>query len=226
MSIRQYAVITTRGERPAELTECFEAAHCQISPGRGCGVVVVDNSDQGVRIGTHLGIPTVWDPHQPPNLSKLWNLGLNRVAKLAADEGVERYDVAVLNDDAVIPPWWFEQLGSAMREHRCVAAGYGPVDRIVVHREPGTTRLHERMPGWAFLLRGEVGIRADERFRWWCGDNDIDMQSRRAEGTLIHPRDEVKHYYPDQSTATRPELQALTGPDMARFVDKWGWRPW
>lgn len=226
MEIRRYAVITTRGERPDELAECFDAARHQTGYGEICRAVLVDNSDHGVKIGTHLNIPTVWDPHQPPNLSRLWNHGLNRVAKLAAQEGATQFDVAVLNDDAIIPPWFMDQLGSEMRLQMCVAAGYGPVDRITVHRQPGTTRLHERMPGWAFLLLGESGIRADEQFRWWCGDNDLDMQARERGGTLIHPDDRVKHYYPDMSTATRPELQAMTGPDMERFVAKWGWRPW
>jgi len=224
--IRRYAVITTRGERPAELAECYAAAHAQTYRFGHPGVVVVDNSNHGIRIGTGIGVPMIWDPHQPPNLSRLWNHGLNRVAKLAAAEGLGQWDVAVLNDDAVIPPYWFEQLGHAMRSNACAAAGYGPVDRVTVHDSPGTTRLDERMPGWAFLLRGEAGIRADEQFRWWCGDNDIDMQARRLGGTLIYPGDHVKHYFPDQSTATRPELQAMTGPDMARFVEKWGWRPW
>lgn len=219
--IRRYAVITTRGERPDELAECYAAVRPQTDE-----TVLVDNSDRGVKIGTHLGIPTVWDPHQPPNLSRLWNHGLNRVAALAAEAGATRWDVAVLNDDAILPPHWFRELGPEMRLQMCVAAGYGPVGRITVHRQPGRTFLEERMPGWAFLLAGETGIRADEQFHWWCGDNDIDMQARELGGTLIHPGDDVKHYFPDQSTATRPELQAMTGPDMARFVEKWGWRPW
>lgn len=227
MSIPRFAVITTRGERPTELAECYNAAHAQVTYGPpGCHVVVVDNSDHGVRVGTGVGIPMVWDPHQPPNLSRLWNRGLNRVATMARDLGLQQWNVAVLNDDAVIDEDWFGTLSLAMRANDCVAAGFGPVGRQVIHRTPGQTALHERMPGWAFLLAGEYQLRADETLHWWCGDNDLDMQARQAGGTLIQPGDQVKHYYPDQSTATRPELQARTGVDMTIFVQKWGFRPW
>jgi len=230
--IPRYAVITTRGERDKELREAVAAARAQ-----DAWVVVVDNSDRGIYLNRgiylddlkrldDLKVPltaVLHHPEQPPNLSRLWNVGLERTENSARSV---IWDVAVLNDDAILPPDWFDRLSTPMRLGGCYAAGFGPVHEPVFHRVPGLTALHERMPGWAFLLRGEGRLRADESLRWWCGDNDLDMQARRLGGTLIMPRDEVRHLYPDQSTATRPELQARTGVDMQLFVEKWGFRPW
>src|SRR6185369_583717 len=222
--IPRYVVITTRGERDKELREAVAAAQAQ-----DAWVVVVDNSDRGDYFDDHRHPLVVVEhhPEQPPNLSRLWNVGLGRVA-VANMSGTARtmYDVAVCNDDAILPPDWFDRLSTPMRLGGCYAAGFGPVLEPVFHREPGLTALHERMPGWAFLLRGEGNLRADERFAWWCGDNDLDMKARTLGGTLIMPRDEVRHLYPDQSTSTRPELQARTGVHMQLFVEKWGFRPW
>jgi len=218
----RYAVIPTRGNRMDELRRCAEAIASQVS-----GIVVIDNTDDGSvwDVGlngfrwpdTHI----IHDPEQPPNLSRLWNLGIDYCRQRA--DGVGQWEVAVLNDDVIVPPYWFAELGTQMRSASCAAAGYGP--RLAVHRTPGTTDLMDRLPGFAFILAGETGIRADEDLRWWCGDNDLDMQARAISGTLIWPG-EVVHLYPDLSTYFNPVLQAQTGLDMDRFVKKWGFRPW
>jgi hypothetical protein len=112
-----------------------------------------------------------------------------------------------------------------MRERGAAAGGFGPVSRPVLHTVPRPTALHERLPGFAFMLAGERGARIDEQFQWWCGDNDIDMQSRLLGGTLILPG-QVLHHFPDQSTYQNPALAARPAIDMALFVQKWGFRPW
>jgi len=134
--------------------------------------------------------------------------------------------VAVLNDDAIIPPGWFDAVSSQMRRWGAAAGSSGLANHTnsYVHRTPGTTALSHRMQGHAFVLRGEAGLRADETLQWWCGDNDLDMQARKAGGTVIIGGYPVEHLHPDQST--RGELAAQTAIDMQTFVDKWSWRPW
>jgi hypothetical protein len=86
------------------------------------------------------------------------------------------------------------------------------------------------------VVRGSSGLRADERMRWWCGDNDIEMSALAhgrgtyaVPGCVFQPADGSQgllHRFPDQSTAASPALQAQTGKDMDTYVAKWGFRPW
>ena len=237
----RYAVIPTRGDRMPELNQVVAAIAPQVS-----GVIIVDNSDKllihvkqesvfvdmSITAAEPGGLPNSADrkttvlhnPEQPPNLSRLWNLGLDYASTLADD--CMQWEVAVLNDDAIVPAYWMDWLAQQMRSAGCCAAGFGPVSGATVHRTPGVTALHERLPGHAFMLAGEQNLRADEALRWWCGDNDLDMQARKAGGTLIVPGDEVVHLYPDRSTNANPTLVAQAGLDMMTFVEKWGFRPW
>lgn len=229
------AVIPTRGDRPEVLARCVEAIEPQVHR-----VIVVDNSDEGqaanelrLKYGSVLSI---WHSEQPPNLSMLWNLGLRAgdnwwqmPGGYTTPDGdrLKRRDLgglhtAILNDDAIVPHYWFDELVAQMASAGAVAGGYG--QEWALHRIPGQTRLSQRLPGYAFILRRGWDIFADENLRWWCGDNDLDMQARRAGGTLVLPNDPVIHLHPDQST--RGVLALQTGFDMAAFVDKWGFRPW
>jgi hypothetical protein len=228
----RYAVIPTR-DRPDELKQCLDSIRGLVN-----GVIVVDNSDYGPinqvttwwadespqrPPGVHTHTPVRgW----PPNLSHLWNVGLRWAEREARTASQDEWLVAVLNDDVTLPPNWFDVMEQAMRETGAAAASSGAVPTRVHHIKPGVTALHERMEGHAFCLAGHRGLRADERLRWWCGDNDLDMQARQAGGTVITPGPYVRHLYPDQSTARHPELMVQTGVDMAAFVAKWGFRPW
>jgi len=221
--VRRYAVIPTRGDRAGTLGVVIDRIAPQVDQ-----VVVIDNSDDGqaaarlATVGNQFeAVLFIRDPQQPPNLSALWNHGLRVVRQAAAGEP---YRVAVLNDDAIVPVAWFETVAYAMHAHGCAAGGFGVTG--TVHRTPGATRLDQRLPGYAFILEGAADLMADERFQWWCGDNDLDMQARQAGGTVVLGGDPVRHLFPDKSTAENPVLQARTAVDMRLFVEKWGFRPW
>lgn len=225
---RRYAVIPTYN-RPDVLMRSLAAACAEADT-----VFVIDNSDDPVKMapvsddGSWLVLRA---PMRPPNLSKLWNIGLEMALQHARggdctpDARLAPYDVAVLNDDAIIPPGWFNAVATAMRAWEAAAGSSGLAGGTTyVHRIPGTTALHLRMQGHAFVLKGETHLRADERLAWWCGDNDLDMQARQAGGTVIIGGYPVEHLHPDQSTTG--ELAARTGIDLATFVEKWSFRPW
>lgn len=216
------AVIPTRGDRPDVLAQCLAAIVPQVHL-----TVVIDNSDKGHITPSDFPVPiqVLHDSEQPPNLSRLWNVGIRATEHWATqDERQYRRGLytAVLNDDAIVPPYWFDELEAGMESSSASAAGYN--GDMIVHRTPGTTALHQRLPGHAFLLRRSAEVYADERMRWWCGDNDIDMHSRMRGGTLILPGDPVLHLHPDQST--HGVLAQQAAQDMQAFVDKWGFRPW
>lgn len=223
-----FAVIPTHN-RPAELTELLASIPPEVS------VLVIDNASdpsicgaaglRGDQFTQFLGrrIRVVRDEEQPPNLSRLWNIGLDWAAELAA--GAE-YAVAVLNDDVVLPPDFFDVMSRAFEVWSADVAFPGATFRANVDKGP--VGLADRMTGFCFVVRGHSGIRADERMRWWCGDDDIEQQALQRGGTVRVPFPDgaIRHRHPDQSTAANPVLQEQTGKDMATFVDKWGFRPW
>ncbi|GAA1281272.1 glycosyltransferase family 2 protein [Saccharothrix xinjiangensis] len=165
------------------------------------------------------------DFEQPPNLSRLWNLGIDWAEKQA---GGREHAVAVLNDDVVLPPLFLDYMVSALRQTGADIAFPDQHGRVgLLHRTiPGPVPLRERMTGYAFVLRGGVGLRADERFRWWCGDDDLEWQALERGGTVCVGGIGVQHLYPDRSTRSRPELEAQTHRDRTAFVQKWGRAPW
>lgn len=227
--IPRIAIIPTYN-RPDELARAVEALAPQCSL-----VVIIDNaSDPPARpVVPGAIIHLLRDDEQPPNLSRLWNVGLDTVRDLVhgmdlLDES-HQWDVAIVNDDAIVPPGWFDTVAKAMRQTDCVAGSSTPFDMPLPNSAVYTERdeppgVHNRLTGWAFVLRGEAGLRFDESMRWWCGDDDMSMQARRN-GGLVHVGG-----YPVANTkansTTVGVLAEQAAKDMQAFVDKWGCRPW
>lgn len=226
--IPRIAVVATHN-RPAELARLLDAIAPQCN-----AVVIVDNASDppvslpglvlATRGGMHLHV--IRDEEQPPNLSRLWNLGID----LAADGGDFSdggpWDVAVLNDDAVPPPGWWDAVSAGMRAVGAAAAcsdPYGTLTQSVLKVEPDAD-IMARMTGWAFMLCGEVDLRLDETLRWWWGDTDLDWQARRAGGMLVIPGFQVGNTL--ANTSTTGALAEQAGLDRAAFKRKHGWNPW
>jgi len=218
MSTRhRFAVIPTHN-RPEHLRTCIEAIRPQVNQ-----IFVIDNASD-----PPVDVPDVFiirNPQQPPNLSALWNLGLEAVEIYAQSGGYDHWDVAILNDDAVPYIDWMERVCTAMRSGTaiagCTISGvpspilYGP------GTYPGT---NTRVTGWAFVLRGEGGIRFDEQFVWWCGDDDISEYARQNGGLVVVPGPEVPNLLANSTTVGANLAQSAV--DMQRYVDKHGRRPW
>jgi hypothetical protein len=111
-----------------------------------------------------------------PNISEMWNLGLDLASYLGADF------TAVLNDDAIVYNGWFSNIENAMVATQSIAGwSSGEHEGHLVYRKAEPTLI--RMTGFAFVVRSQV--RADEQFQWWCGDNDIEWNARVA-GGVVH----------------------------------------
>ncbi|MGI0012087.1 MAG: glycosyltransferase family 2 protein [Nitrososphaera sp.] len=227
----RYALVPTRN-RPKHLHDLVSSLHKQ-----GCDtIVIIDNgSDPPVDVdalgalGPALVSVTVV-PLQPPHLYRMWNVGLDLIGSLqdAHDRGA--YDVAVLNDDAQLPVGWFDYVASNLRQAPvqpmpviACSDPYGHLNAPLFKREPDGN-LSTRMCPWAFVMRGETNLRADERFHWWWGDTDLDWQACQAGGVLLLPG------YTTQNTlansTTHGELAHQAGLDGQMFSAKWGRRPW
>lgn len=240
MNVPRLAVVATHN-RPVELTRLLDAIASQCH-----AVFVIDNASMppvrlppvrldglcdpvtGLQLSCWLKV--IRDEEQPPNLSRLWNVGIDAACDYVRGGDYVVADVAVFNDDAVPPPGWWDAMSGAMRLYGADAASSDPFNLLppgVVHTlgRIAPMSVATRLAGWAMLLRGEwSGARFDERLRWWCGDDDLSLRARQA-GGLVHVGG-----YPvlntGENTSTTGVLAEQTARDMQMFVDIHGRRPW
>ena len=218
------AVIPAR-DRHDLLTDCVDSVVDQVD-----AVFVIDNQsvppiDPDPWAGR---VHVVRVPMDPPNISVLWNVGLEVAASAALQLEIYEWDVAVLNSDVVVPAGWVEGLSTAMRATTAVLAypdQHGGREEVL-HVYPGPIDLRQRITGFAYLLRGEASLRLDESLAWWYGDDDLDWRAREQGGALLVPGLAVEHRAPNVSTHERPELTEQTARDRETFARKWGRTPW
>ncbi|WP_020135031.1 glycosyltransferase family 2 protein [Streptomyces sp. 351MFTsu5.1] len=225
MSPRTWAVTPSNG-RPM-LDDLIDSLKEQVYD-----VIVVANNWQRPDPADWLessGLPVVVaDGGADRNISRWWNIGFDLAAQHAGWLGDSEWDVLVVNDDVVCPPGLVETLGARMRE-RGAAMAYPDQaggQQEILHTGAAPVPLSQRITGYAFMLRGESGLRADEDFMWWAGDDDLGLRAQAAGGALLVPGIPVEHRAPDVQTNASPVLSAQTARDMDTFVAKWGVRPW
>ena len=217
------AVIPTR-DRHDMLADCITSVVDQVDR-----VIVIDNlsSPPIDPEPWHGKVGVVTVPIDPPNISTLWNVGL-ALADAQAHQHADAWDIAVLNSDVTVPAGWVERLSTAMRATTAVLAYPDQHDgtRQILHTRAEPIDLRQRITGYAYLLRGETGLRLDENLAWWFGDDDLDWRAREQGGALLVPGLAVEHRCPNGSMYERPELGEQAGRDRATFEAKWGRTPW
>lgn len=204
--------------RPAELAELVsELVRDNV------GVVVVDTGYSPPWSTCHGMVTVIQDPAPERNISRWWNVGLGFVADVQRNIPWVEYCVAVLNDDIRIPDRFVTLLAQALDDFGVDAAypdqGASGTQRYDRTRAPS---LYHRMSGYAFVLRGSAGIRADETIQWWYGDDDIERQARYGRGTVCVGDLTVEHLYP--SSTTVGALAEQTEKDRVTFETKWAGR--
>ena len=218
------AVIPTRNRHDL-LTECVGSIVDQVDR-----VIIIDNlSDPPVDVDQwHGKVGAVRLPLDPPNISTFWNTGIALADASAHRIGATHWDIAVLNSDVVVPPCWVDSLSHAMRDTPAVLAypdQHGGRQQLL-HTKAAPIDLRQRITGFAYLLRGEAGLRLDETLAWWYGDDDLDWRAREQGGALLVPGLAVDHRCPNGSMYERPELGEQAGRDRETFAQKWGRTPW
>lgn len=129
------------------------------------------------------------------NIQRWWNLGIDYLTARGCDH------VAVLSDDVVIDSGTLPALSAALDTGATLAV---PVT-------PGFN------PMFAFMLNVSHGVRGDESYAWWYGDNQIWSDAEAAHGTVATPHAFARHIHPNEATSASPELQALADLD----ADMW-----
>lgn len=227
MNIPTYAVIATHNKHE-NLYKLIETLSLSTE-----AIVVIDNASK-VPLTKFLrdkkDIPNlhiVEDGEQPPNLSRLWNVGLKLVGSLCK---TREWNVAVLNDDLQVEETWLPSLAYYLRQSNAAVA-YGdqfnrnlPETQLFTQAKP--ISLYDRMCGYAHVSRGELGIRFDETMRWWYSDDDYDWTCRQHGGSLLVPGHAVTHHTPGESTNASVALSTQAGIDRETFYKKWKQYPW
>lgn len=218
------AVIPTRN-RHDMLADCINSVVDQVDR-----IIIIDNlsSPPIDPEPWHGKVAVVSLPIDPPNISTLWNVGIALADAAAHQHAAPGWDIAVLNSDVTVPTGWIETLSTAMRSTTAVLAypdQHGGT-RQILHTKAEPIDLRQRITGYAYMLRGETGLRLDESMAWWYSDDDLCWRAREAGGGLLVPGIPVEHRCPNGSMYERPELQEQAGRDRTTFEAKWGRTPW
>jgi hypothetical protein len=215
--IPQFAVIPTNG-RPC-LKDCLYWIEGQVDE-----VILIEGGPDARMLSLDMEYPLIREPDL--NISKWWNLGLALVESKVREWGGKQWNVAILNDDTIVPAGWMDAVSSAMREENAAAACSGGMATPyrVIHKEPGPVGLTTRMQGFGFVLAGEKGVRANEQLRWYFSDDHVDWMARRLGGMVMIPGFPVNHLYPNGQVT--PQIQEVIAEDAALFHAFWGQRPW
>jgi hypothetical protein len=213
----RYAVIPTH-DRLQHVWACADLISDQVDE-----VIIIDNASDPP-VPEHPEWNIYCDSEQPPNLSRLWNMGLKEAANLAESDGLETWYVAILNDDALPPPGWMDAVVAAMEETGAVAGCshpnlYGERTFLGPEAHPG---IWTRLTGWAFVLKQPMFL-ADEQFRWWCGDDDLSMRARAGGGLVYAEGFSVPNTL--ANTSTNGVLAEQANQDVEAFINKWGMHP-
>jgi len=194
-------------------------------------------------------VEVIRDEEQPPNLARFWNVMFDRCATVQKESrgGEIRhardcalvtthhltctcrafsrcYDVAVLNDDSVVPAGWYNAASGPLREHLSAAVahtGDRPIPAPDLLTDFNFDRSR-RMAPHAFVVRGEAGLRADESMRWWYFDDDFCRQAILAGGVLGVPGPVAVNAQANSSTVGPLAEQAQRDRDA--FEKKWAQR--
>lgn len=219
MRYPRYAVIPSTGRDC--LVDCVNAIQPQVDE----VLIVVQDAAVVGPLTRKVNHCTFHVDKGEPNISRWWNWGLDCADCHNSEYTTSaKYDVAVINDDAIVPEGWFDAVSGSMRQLGVAAGCSGGHGMPVLHTQNAAPPLATRMQGFAFILAGELGLRADEQFIWYCGDDDLGRRAAMAGGMVMIPGFHVDHLYPNQQV--NDKLMSAIPDDMQRYVDKWGGRPW
>jgi GT2 family glycosyltransferase len=163
-----------------------------------------------------------------------WNDGLGRIfgtdPLYSKHEKIQADHCLVINNDVVLPVWFYEQL---LSYNKPFVSGVS-VDKMEQIAEPAPMGpLHPHPDFSAFLIKREVWDTVgqfDESMKHYASDNDFHVRAQRAGAALWKAN--VPFYHERSSTINlatpeeRLELTEQASKDRQRFFEKWGVMPW
>ena len=197
-----FMTVPTAAARPELLSSLID----------NCGLpreqIIIVSTREGIDLP--VGTITIEDLGTP-NIQRWWARGIAEAEKLGATT------VAVVNDDISLTPQTLGTLSDALhRTGAAIASPSRPPFKNGLHKRP-LVPYEPRLWGSLWVLRLDSGLRPDERYVWWYGDNDLDIRARRRHGGVVLENVEYEHLHPGEGTAKSPELQAQSDRDAQRF---------
>lgn len=162
---------------------------------------------------------------QEISLTRWWNEALEYVSARAPAV----HNIYVFDADSMASPAVVRQLAVVLRRESVAATcpdRHGTLTDGDVHIERRLVAQPQalRMTGYCFMLRGELGLRADTQFRFWYCDDDMEFQARVAGGVGMVGGCSVGH--PVTGRPPSPYIQRCAEEDREKFIQKWGTHPW
>ena len=197
-----YCVIPTRGDR-SELLEAL-VSNAAESPQRA--IIIATAPD----IKTPANTLRIED-FGPRNIQRWWNQGIDLAFELGATS------IAVLNDDVHISRESLQEMSRLLHETDATLATPGSEFALFRNSTPQMRRLC----GFAWMLNPTHGLRPDESFHWYFGDDALEIRARREFRGLVTVPVAFKHIYPGHSTVGSPDLMKQIKRDEALFRRKY-----
>lgn len=155
-----------------------------------------------------------------PSIACWWNAGLDYIKTRTQ----KFHEVLAISSDYTGTNYSVAMLGAFMRQHGLTMSGPNPhTDQPKFFTLATPRNPLDRVPGACWMLAGESGLRADEQFRWWYSDDDLDMQARQAGGSGSIPGTGLVGG-PD--TPLSEQKFQWAAEDRQKFISKWGLEPW
>lgn len=134
----------------------------------------------------------------PINIQRWWNLGIDTATQNGATV------VVVANDDI--------RIGDPLAITRLAAAA-DPFSYVA----PGRRHPLRRLTGWCWAIRPhDTEIRPDETYRWWYGDDDLELRAKAAGDPLMPAEVDITHE--PGTNPSDPFMSALIGLDHRHFT--------
>lgn len=140
----------------------------------------------------------VIDDFGPINIHRWWNTGLDKLQEMGVRYG------AVLNDDLIISPDSLHMLAQALATSGYTLAMPSTGERV----------------GWAWMLDLTRGVRPDESYRWWYGDDQLIHDAMENGGVTYIPGLTFVHMHPNHATGENPVLLALAMQDRVVYDER------
>jgi hypothetical protein len=194
-------------------------------------IYILDNGLDGLRRAELYRFPKVTIlPCDDKSIYQMWNFGMDTIIKTC---GKESYS-AVLNDDIFLLPNTLKTMAGFLDSYSNLVAvspdynrklvdGFGKLELEFCESTFG----HGGMAGFAFMIKNKCGIRVDETFKWWYGDDDLVKQILKTGnrvGKIINLP--LEHNQGSSFVYRKSELNQYIVSDRFYFNQKYGENRW
>lgn len=199
---RLFMTVPTAGKHPELLNELIGSCGLPLDQ------IVIVETKSGIDLPS--GVVRIHD-FDSPNIQRWWNLGIE--ASIARGAST----VAVLNDDIRVNSDTLPRLLDQLLKSRATIAS---PSRPGIANKRYTRPLVPYSPriwGCIWMLDTQSGLRPDQRYAWWYGDEDLDIRARKNFNGVVTVDVYYEHYFAGEGTSQNPFLQALAEKDAQTY---------